>query len=112
MRLTAHCHSTDAPCSFDCRLFLNLAYICQVAVCAGTIIPSAAHTWAGDHAGGGSTGASTQDVVDSDVIRTVERATKAAAAIGSGGVWLTGPGSGCTDVVAAAAQALGEARPA
>eukprot|EP01043_Picozoa_sp_COSAG02_P029263 COSAG02_NODE_1813_length_10785_cov_17.017312_5_plen_76_part_00 len=75
-------------------------------------MPPGAHTWAGSHAGGGSTGVSAQEVVDSDVIRTVERASSAAAAIGSGGVWLTGPGSGSTDVVAAAAQALGEARPA
>ena len=75
-------------------------------------MPPGAHAWAGSQAGGGATTGSTQEAVDSDVIGTVERASSAAAAIGSGGVWLTGPGSGSTNVVAAAAQILGEARSA
>ena len=59
-----------------------------------------------------------QNWASSDVVASVERASKAAATIGSGGVWLTGQGSGLTDVVAAAGQAIriattrGEAGPA
>jgi len=81
-----------------------------VEVCVGDSMPPGAHAWASSQAGGGATAVSAQEVVDSDVIGTVERASSAAAAIGSGGVWLTGAGSGSTDVVAAAAQVLGEAR--
>ena len=71
-----------------------------VEVCAGSAKPLHARGCASTEAGHGST------VVGSDMVGTVERASNAAAEIGSGGVWLTGPGSGLTDVVAAAALGL------
>ena len=68
----------------------------------------AAHTWGGSEATGRSRGA-VAATVDSGVIGTVETASHAAVEIGSGGVWLTGPGSGSAEVVAAAAGVLNAA---
>ena len=80
----------------------------QVEVCAGESVRVAAHTWGGSEAAGRSRGAVVA-TLDSEVIGTVERASHAAVEIGSGGVWLTGSGSGSTEVVAAAARVLNAA---
>ena len=78
----------------------GLRTLVEVA-CADDAMPLRAHGWAGTEPGDGSS------VVGSGVVGTAERASNAAAEIGSGGVWLTGPGSGSTNVVAAAALGLG-----
>lgn len=79
----------------------NLFASTQVEVCAGISMPLHAHVWSGGEARGGGLAA-----VDSEVVRTVERASDVATELGSGGVWLTGPGAGSTEVVAAVSQVL------
>lgn len=71
-------------------------------------MPPRAHGWSGGVSGSRGVGDAAPDV-DSEVVRTAEIASDAATEIGSGGVWLTGPCAGSTEVVAAVAQVLSRA---